>query len=154
LAVLTRPSARPSAGHLPERPQERPTLQDRKPARELEKSSTFVRVSTDEGVARSRDDQWVGISVYNLDLDVSVTIREAPGHQLQVNVDRRSIVTALADFFVNDCDCSKHDSEIRIAKIGNRFWGWHYAIREKYEGEDKWRGCDAVRNLLRRARRS
>jgi hypothetical protein len=67
----------------------------------------------------------------------------------QPAIEKAWIALALNDLFVGDCGCSKRDSEIRIAKIGNKFWNWGVAVRGKGEG-DNWRGSEAVRKLLKR----
>jgi len=51
-------------------------------------------------------------------------------------------------FLVCKCHLSKKDAEIRVAKIGNRFLGWNISLREKYGGEDSWRGSTAIRQRI------
>lgn len=64
-------------------------------------------------------------------------------------LDKRVIAIALDDLFVAQCRRSRRESEIRVAKIGNHFWKWDVAVREKGK-DDKWRGSEAIRKLLKR----
>ena len=63
---------------------------------------------------------------------------------------KREAMIQLTSFFVTECDISQTEADIRTAKIGNLLWGWDYAIRETYDGVERFRGVDAVRSQRRR----
>lgn len=63
---------------------------------------------------------------------------------------KTAVVVALNDLFVTDCRLSNNESEIRIAKVGNHLWKWKFDYRERSEGAELWRGCEAVRKILKR----
>lgn len=56
----------------------------------------------------------------------------------------------LTSFFVTECGCSRTEADIRTTKIGNHLWTWDDKIREKYAGEDKFRGAEGARSRRRR----
>ena len=72
-----------------------------------------------------------------------------PGFKRRRNIKAEATIE-LTSFFVTECGCSQSEADIRTAKMGNHLWGWDDAIREKYAGEDKFRGADAVRSRRRR----
>jgi hypothetical protein len=69
--------------------------------------------------------------------------------------DLKSIATLqLTSYFMTSCALSRAEAEIRASKIGNLMWKWNDKIREKYEGETRFRGSEAARSRRRRARSS
>ena len=60
-------------------------------------------------------------------------------------------VSALYHLFTNECGLKQNEAEVRVAKIGNAFWGWNLTYREQYGGADDWKGSDAVRKRLARS---
>ena len=59
-------------------------------------------------------------------------------------------VRALYHLFTNKCGLKKNEAEVRVAKIGNEFWGWNLDYTDHYDGADGWKGCDAIRKRLAR----
>ena len=62
-------------------------------------------------------------------------------------------VRALYLFFTHECGRVKNDAEVRVAEIGNQFWSWNVDVTEHYS-QRKAKGCPAIRQWLRRTRRS
>ncbi len=58
---------------------------------------------------------------------------------------------ALYFFFTETCGLNQNEAEVRVAKIGNEFWGWNLTYTEQYDGADGWKGCDAIRKRLTRS---
>jgi hypothetical protein len=64
------------------------------------------------------------------------------------------IVWELFSFLVHQCAVAKNEAEVRVGKIGNSYFGWDYKIREHYAGDERWKGCPAVRRRIDRIRTS
>ncbi len=62
-------------------------------------------------------------------------------------------VRALYLFFTHECGRLKSDAEVRVGQIGNQFWSWNVDVTEHYS-QGKAKGCPAIRQWLRRTRRS
>lgn len=55
-------------------------------------------------------------------------------------------------FLVSKCRLAKNEAQNRVAKIGNGLLGQDVKYREKYEGDELWKGSPAIRQRLGRDR--
>lgn len=56
----------------------------------------------------------------------------------------------LYSFFTKSCRLLKNEAEVRVAKIGNELFGWKIAYRDKYEGDEQWKGSPTIRQRIAR----
>ena len=103
------------------------------------------------GVCDVLEDIDTAIGALTDALTVPDAVETSEDDNLWPTVRRARLAMALDDFFRKECGLSDaNDSEVRIAKIGNKFWRWQYRFREQYDGVTGWKGCDGVRKLLKR----
>jgi len=57
----------------------------------------------------------------------------------------------LHKFFRNDCGLPAKETEVRVAKIGNSILGWKVPFRERYEGDERWKGSTTIRQRVARS---
>ena len=69
-------------------------------------------------------------------------------------IPKHTLIVVLYDFFLTACGCTGKEAEVRTAKVGNTFWQWNLSFREKFQGRNKNKGCDAVCKAVERHRPS
>ncbi len=57
-------------------------------------------------------------------------------------------------FFVSKCRLAKNEAQVRVAKIGEGIFGEEVRYREKYEGEDLWKGSTTIRQRVEQGSQS
>ena len=72
---------------------------------------------------------------------------------LETNESSERAAVKLYDFFV-ECGLPKNEAIVRVGKIGNYLWNWDYPVTECYSGGEKWKGCEAVRKIVARHKRT
>ena len=85
---------------------------------------------------------------------ISLREPEAVVSSLAETEPSEDAVSALYDFFVLECRLRRNEAEVRVGNIGNYFWDWNYPVTPRYGDGEKWKGCEAVRKIVARRKRT